>query len=352
LALRLRLLFPLILLLALGASACGGGGGGGSSQDAKSLVDTAFKHSIKSANVALNLQAQLQGVQQLNGPISLKVNGGYESVGGGNLPKFDLTANILGGGQSLPLAARSTGDDVFIQLRGTWYELGKQAVAQLNQQLAQQKQQNKSKSLSAFGVSPLSWLTNAKNEGETTIGGTKVAHVSANLDVGKLLADLNTVISKAGVSGTTGTKPPQITAQQRAEVQKYVKNPHIDVYVSKADQTLRRLAATIQITVPKDQQSKVSGLKSGTIQFSIEFTNVGQPITVTAPSGAQPLSSLVSSLGSLTGGGSSSSSGGGSSSGSGSAPSSKQFQDYAKCIQQAGGNNTAALQKCAKILTK
>ncbi|MGZ4201842.1 MAG: hypothetical protein ACXVRH_07270 [Thermoleophilaceae bacterium] len=354
--LRLRLLFPFVLVLALGATACGGGGGGsGSSGDAKTLVDTAFKHSIKSANINLNLQAQLQGIQQLNGPLSLKVSGPYESSGQHKLPKFDFSANILGGGQSLPLAARSTGDDVFIQLRGTWYELGKQAVTQINQQLAQQSGQSKSKSLSAFGISPLTWLKDAKKESDTTIGGDKVSHVSATLDVGKVLADLNTVISKANVSGTT--KPSQITPAQQAQIQKYVNDPHIDIYVGKSDQTLRRLAATIPITVPKDQQAKVKGLKGGTIQFSIEFTNVGQSFTVSAPSGAQPISALTAQAQSLISPSGPGKAGGSGSSpapstGSGSAPSSKQFQDYAKCIQQAGGNNTTALQRCAKILTK
>ena len=355
--LRLRLLFPFVLVLALGATACGGGGGGsGSSGDAKTLVDTAFKHSIKSANINLNLQAQLQGIQQLNGPLSLKVSGPYESSGQHKLPKFDFSANILGGGQSLPLAARSTGDDVFIQLRGTWYELGKQAVAQINQQLAQQAGKSKSKSLSAFGISPLSWLKDAKKENDTTIGGDKVSHVSATLDVGKLLSDLNTVISKANVSGST--KPAQITPAQQAQIQKYVNDPHIDVYVSKSDQTLRRLAATIQHHGAEGPAGQGQGAE-GRHDPVLDRVHERRPVLRRqraerrpADLGARPVAGRTRGrdrlrLGSSSGSGSSSSG-----SGSSGTPSSKQFQDYAKCIQQAGGNNTAALQKCAKILTK
>jgi hypothetical protein len=122
--------------------------------------------------------------------------------------------------------------------------------------------------------------------------------------------------------------------------------------VSKNDQTLRRLAADVKFTIPADQQSKLQGLKGGEVKFSLEFSNVGQSVDVSAPSGAQPLSSLSGLLGgsSLPGSGSgsgSSSSGSGSSSG----PSTKQVQDYAKCLQNAG-SDAGAIQKCASILTK
>jgi hypothetical protein len=348
---RSRLLvLVLAISLTLGVAACGSSsGGGGSSKNATELVNTAFQHPIKAATIALNLNAQLQGISQLNGPISVQVTGPYQT-NSGKLPKFDLKAGITGGGQSVPLAIRSTGDNLFIQIQGNWYELGQDAVTKLNDQIAQQRSNNPSKGFSAFGVNPLTWLKDAKTADDTTVAGEPVNHASATLDVGKLLNDLNQVASKANVSGTT--KPPQLTAQQMQQIQEIVKDPQIDVYVSKNDQTLRRLAADVKFTIPADQQSKLQGLKGGEVKFSLEFSNVGQSVDVSAPSGAQPLSSLSGLLGgsSLPGSGSgsgSSSSGSGSSSG----PSTKQVQDYAKCLQNAG-SDAGAIQKCASILTK
>jgi hypothetical protein len=358
---RPRLLFPLLLVLILGISlavtACGGGssGSGGNSKDATNLLDTAFKQSIKSANVSIDVEIGVTGVEQLKGPISVKLNGPYESSGSGQLPKFAFDANITGGGQSLPLGATSTGDNLFLNLRGTWYEVGTQLVSQINQQLAQQSKTNPGKSFSAFGVNPLSWLSGAKTVEDTTVAGTKVTHISAQLDVGKLLDDLNTIVSKADLSGTGATKPPQITAAQKAQIQKVVQNPSLDVYVAKSDQTLRRLASTINFSIPKDQQSKVGGLTGGTIKFSIELANVGEPVNIKPPSNPQPLSALTGaispSLGAL-GSGSSSGSGSSPPATGGSTPSSKQFQDYAQCLQKAGAGNAAALQKCAELLNK
>ena len=350
---RSRLLvLVLAIVLSLGVAVCGSsGGGGGSSKDATQIVNTAFQHPIKAATIAFNLNAQLNGISQLNGPISVQLTGPYETVGGGKLPKFDLKASISAGGQNVPLAIRSTSDDIFIQIQGNWYELGKDTVAKLNDQIAQQRSNNPSKGFSAFGVNPLTWLKDAKTADDTTVAGEPVNHATATLDVGKLLDDLDQIVSKANVSGAT--KPPQLTAQQKEQIQKIVKDPRIDVYVSKNDQTLRRLAADVNLTIPKDQQSKLQGLQGGDVKFSVEFSNVGQSVNVTAPPNAQPLSSLSGLLGgaSALGGGSSGSGSSSSGSGSSAAPSTKQVQEYAKCLQNAG-SDANAIQKCASILSK
>ncbi|HEX6459677.1 MAG TPA: hypothetical protein VF032_12220 [Thermoleophilaceae bacterium] len=359
---RRLLVLPLVLLtvaLAAFVSACGGSSSS-NDKSATELLNTAFHQPIKSANVNFNLQLQVNGVQSLSQPISFKFSGPYVNNGPGKLPSMDLTASIVGGGQSVPFGITSTGDDFFVKVRGQAYDVGKQTVAKLNQQLAQQKAANKQKtSLSALGIHPSTWLSGAKNAGDTTVNGTQVTHISADLDVSKVLDDLNSLVQKAPTSSLSGaSKPPQLSAQQKSEIQQVIKNPHIDVYVAKSDNTVRRIATSLEISVPKDQQSKVNGATGGTLQLSIDLSNVGQPQKITAPANAKPIASLAGQLNAL--GGSLGASGGGSSSGSGStgsgttgssgSPTAKQFQDYAKCLQKAGSNNASALSKCASIL--
>lgn len=358
---RRRLLaLPLaVLALALAAfvSACGGGGSS-NDKSATQLLNTAFHTPIKSANIDFNLQLQVNGVSSLSAPISFKFAGPYSSNGPGKLPSLDFDANIVGGGQSVPFGFTSTGDDFFVKVRGQAYDVGKQTVAKLNQQLAQKKKTSGQKtSLSALGIHPSSWLSGAKNEGDATVGNTKVTHISADLDVGKVLDDLNQLVQTAPTSSLSGgAKPPKLTQQQKAEVEQVLKNPHIDVYVAKGDNTIRRLATSLVLTVPKDQQSKVGGATGGTLQLSIEFTNVGQAQQISAPANAKPIADLAGQLNALGGTlgatGSGSSSGSGATGSSGSSPTAKQFQDYAKCLQKAGSNDATALQKCAKILNK
>jgi hypothetical protein len=177
--------------------------------------------------------------------------------------------------------------------------------------------------------------------------------------VGKVLDDLNQVVQRAPTSSLGGaTKPPQLTQKQKQQIEDVVKNPHIDVYVAKSDNTVRRLATTLELTVPKDQQSKVGGATGGTLQLSIDLANVGGNQQVKPPANAKPISDLagqLNALGGSLGTGSGSSNNGGSVSpapggAASTTPSAKQFQDYANCIQKAGGNNASAIQKCADIL--
>lgn len=357
---RSRLLLLPVLLLISAAAVLAGCGSSGNDKNATALLNTAFHQPIKSADVNFNLQIQVNGVPALKNPISVRFSGPYVNNGPGKLPSLDFNANIVGGGQSVPFGLTSTGDDFFIKVQGQAYDVGKQTVAKLNQQLAQQRGKGQKTSLSELGIHPSTWLAGAKTVGDANVAGTPVTHVSASLNVGKVLDDLNQLIQKAPTSGLSSAKPPQLSQKQKSEIEQVVGSPQIDVFVAKSDKTIRRLATTLNITIPKDQQSKFGGATGATVQLSIEFANVGGGQKVSAPSGAKPISDLAGQLNAIGGslgaaGAGAGSSGGSGSSGSGSSgsnstPTAKQFEDYAKCIQKAGGNNPTAIQKCQKFL--
>jgi hypothetical protein len=341
----------LVLALALAASilaACGGG----SSSDVKSTLDKAFSTPIKSARIDLEVTLALDGVKSLNGPVKLSVQGPYETGGNQTIPKANWDIAASASGQNFSAGFISTGDNAWVGFQGQNYEVGTQAVAQINQQIKQAAGKNKNKGLSQFGIDPRNWLKDAKDEGTDKVAGVDTNHVSAALDVGRFLDDLNAVVKKAG--GTTGAAA-QITPQQKKEVQDVVKNPRFDVYVGKSDNVIRRLSADLSFTVPANKQTQLGGLKSGTLSFSIEFADVGKPQTITPPQNAKPLSELTTQLGGLGGvlGGATGSSGSGSS-GSGSSgssgPSPKALQAYSKCLQKANPSKPAELQKCANLL--
>jgi hypothetical protein len=344
-----------VVLAATLVSACGSSGSS-SDKNATALINTAFHQPIKSADVNFDLEIQVNGVASLKNPVSVKFSGPYVNNGPGKLPSMDLNASIAGGGQSVPFGITSTGDDFFIKVRNQAYDVGKATVARLNQQLAQQKSKAPQTSLSQLGIHPSTWLAGAKDAGDSTVAGTPVQHVSANLDVGTLLDDLNQLVQRAPAGAISGaSKPPQLTDQQKKQIEDVLNNPKIDVYVAKSDNTVRRLATTLEISIPKDQQARFNGATGGTLQLSIELANVGGSQKVKAPAGAKPISALAGQLNALGGSLGGSSSGSGSSTptpgaSGGGTPSAKQFQDYANCIQKAGGNNAAALQKCADIL--
>src|SRR3954454_5171570 len=342
-----------LLCVALSAallSACGSG----NSDDVKSTLDKAFSTPIKSARIDLEVTLKLDGVKQVNGPVKLSVQGPYESGGNQTIPKADWDVAASASGQNFSAGFISTGDNAWIGFQGQNYEVGKAAVAQINQQIKQAAGQNKNKGFSQFGIDPRDWLTDAKDEGTEKIAGVETDHISATLDVSRFVDDLNRLVKKAG--GSTGSTAP-ITPAQKKQIEDVVKNPRFDVYVGKDDNVIRRLSADLSFTVPSDKQAQLNGLKSGTLSFSIDFANVGKPQTITAPANAKPLSELTSQfggLGSVLGGagsgGSSGSSGSGSSGSGSSGPSSAALQAYSKCLQKADPSNPAELQKCADLL--
>jgi hypothetical protein len=348
------LIFALLAAVALVAGC--GGGGGGSSEDARALIDKAFKTSIPSADMTLNIQAEVRGVAALQQPVSLKIAGPYQSNGGKQLPDFNWQVSISGGGQAFSGGLISTGDNAFVNFQGTNYEVGAERVGQLNQQLASQT--GSGKSLKDFGIDPQSWVKDPEDKGDETVNGTESTHVSASVDVGKMLSDFNKTIESAG--GAMGSNTPQqLSADTIAKIQDAVKDPQFDIYVGKDDNRIRRLSVKIEFEIPADQRAQLQGAEGGTLSFQIDFAKVGEPQTVTAPANPHPISELQQQLGGLLGGGGLGGSPGGSSPGGstpgaggsgGSGPTPAQLDKYSKCLQNADPSDTGAIQQCSKLL--
>src|SRR3954466_1574835 len=161
--------------------------GGQSSSDVKDTLDKAFSTPIKSANIDLEVTLNLDGVKQLNGPVKLSVQGPYESGGNKTIPKADWDVAASAAGQNFSAAFTSTGDNAWVGFQGQNYEVGKGAVARVNQQIQQAAGTTKKKGLAQFGVNPRDWITNAQDEGSSKIAGVDTDHVSAALDVAKFL---------------------------------------------------------------------------------------------------------------------------------------------------------------------
>jgi hypothetical protein len=75
-----RPLLPFLLVL-LGAIPLALGACGESDKDAKSLLRTAFDRPIQSADVSMDIQVKVDGVEQLKQPITVRLTGPYRSNG-------------------------------------------------------------------------------------------------------------------------------------------------------------------------------------------------------------------------------------------------------------------------------
>jgi hypothetical protein len=351
-----------LLLLVVGAVlALAGCGGGGGDENVKALLNRAFKRPIGSADLRLDSNIAVNGLPSLNRPVRLQASGPYISKGSRAPSQFDLDlkVGVNGGGASFNTGALSTGKRAFVKFEDSFYELPQSQVESTNRALGSERRG--SGALKNLGLNPRSWIKNAEHRGDDEIGGVQTDHVGGNLDVQRTVRDLNGFLQKAGSRlGGSGRVPRPLSDSDLSKISDVVKDPSFDVYVGKKDGIIRRLSARFELKVPDNDRSKVGGVKGGTLQFTLEFHNVGGNQHVEAPATARPISALTTQLGALGSGlggavtpgatgtpGAGGTSGG---SGSGSAPGAGEFKRYGKCLDKTNPNDTRALQRCSDLL--
>ncbi|HWK29838.1 MAG TPA: hypothetical protein VNS09_24940 [Solirubrobacter sp.] len=355
----LRFIVPLIAALAL--ASCGSEASentASSTADANALLRTTFSNFSKMKSATLDAKLKVDaGAGSSEGPVSASLSGPFESQGPNRLPKLGFTAQMKAGGQSFDAGVTYDGSKAYLTLMGTSYEVSdlvvKQFVAGYEQALkSQQSQQQQKNPLGSLGIDFTKWLPNAKNEGEAQVGDAKTIKISGDADVKRIVDDLDTLTQKAAslnLPGTGSQLPQKLTPQQKQEAIDAIKRVTVTVYTGVDDEILRRLTVDAELN-----GAKTNG--AAALNLDITFTNVNQKQTITTPQNPKPFSELLKmlntaglgDLGSLggLGGGSSSGSGGG----SGSSATPNNVDKYAKCIEQAAGDQAKA-RKCASLLT-
>jgi len=284
----------LVAALTVGLAACG------NDEEARQLVDRAFSTPIGSADVALDAGVEMRGGRQ-SGPARVQVRGPYRSGGGRQIPSGDLAVNLTAQGQSLAGSLISNGQNAWVRFMGRPYEVGEQVVRRANQQIAAGAGRREQRSLRSFGIDPRAWLKDPSIEGDETIAGAETTHITAGIDLPRLLDDMNKVSQRA--AGQTGGRvPSQLSREQRERIERIVQDPKFDVYVGK-DNKVRRLSTVLNLEIPEEDRQEAGGAESGKINFSIEFANVGRPGPITPPENARPIRELTTQLARVLGGG-------------------------------------------------
>jgi hypothetical protein len=333
----LRLLAASLAVTALLLAGCGGGDDDGA---AREILRKGFAASIGTANVSVELTANLEGIPQQRGPVKVKLAGPYRSNGKGKLPDADLDVVISGGGQTFSMGLLSTGERAYVVFGGTPYEVSPATVRRLNSA--------RGGGAGGLGVSPLDWLADASDEGEATVNDVATRHVRADVDVEKTLRDLNRVVARTGAPGRPA---PTLDDEQIKSIEDVIDDPKLDVYVGRDDDKIRRFSLDLAFEVPDEDRRRLNGLSSGTVTLDIELTEVGQPQRIEEPESSQPMSELDRLLGGrgiigllfgLT-------TGTPQQNGAGS-PTPEQIQAYRECIDAAKPNDAAAIARCRDLL--
>jgi hypothetical protein len=353
------LLMGLFLVSACGSTSSGSG-------DAQSLLRQTFTgpHTVRSGILNFNLALNPSGSRTLTTPITLGLGGPFQSRGAGKLPasKLELTINALGHHGQLGIV--STGSNGYVTLGGSAYRLPATDFHKLASSFSSAAAGGGTGGLSKLGINPLHWLTQPAVVGSETVGGASTTHIRAHVNVDALLGDLNTFLHKASATGATGSAalPTTISPATRQKVASAVRNATVDVWTGSNDKTLRKLSVSLDIPVTGQISTQLGGLNTAGISFSLQYANLNQPQTISAPGHIHPFSGfanrmkgLSSQLQGLFGGGTlGATSGTGPASGTGSTGSSggsaATVNGYSRCLQQSGGD-VAKMQRCASLLS-
>jgi hypothetical protein len=352
-------LLPIVALI--GFAGCGGSK---SEEDVEALLDRAFKQSVESADVKIDAELKIDGLQGVDRPVRLQAQGPY--IGGDKkLPQVDIDLKIgaAEAGQTVNSGFLSTGDRAFVKFGGEFYEQDPKDVARANEQLAKGSDSDRG-SLSDLGLNPRTWVVDAEGEGDETVAGVETEHVSGKLDVRALFKDLNKLVEKSAgaVGGAAADTPNPLSDEDLDELAEVVEDPTFDIYVGKDDDTIRRVSGNLTVKVPEKDRARVNGISGGSLRFSIELSKVNGDQKVEAPAKSRPIDDLTTQLRGAGALGALGGSGGGSGTQTAPTPSpggavpeqegggAERFQEYSKCLDEARPDDTAALSRCTELL--
>ena len=289
----------MVLLASLGVAACGTSTGS-SGSSASTLLGQTFSgsHKVSSGQLNLSLTIDPSGSSTVNGPITLSFGGPFQTQGAGKLPESNFTVSASALGRSVSLGILSTGTAGYVTLQGKSYQMPQATFQKLESSFAQLSPAGRAGpgggTLSKLGIQPLRWLTNPTIIGTETVGGAQTTHIHAGLNVPAFLNDLNTALTR------TSAVKSGLSASTRQQIASAVSNPSVDVWTGTGDKTLRRL--TVALTLTAKAAAAIGGARSADLGFTLGYSELNQPQTVTAPTNVRPYSEFQSKASGFLGG--------------------------------------------------
>ena len=349
-SLRTILSVLLTTLLAVPVLAGCGGGGGGSSDPATVLGQTfANKRPIKSGRMSLVVDVRGAAVAGLPSPFQLDLGGPFESSAAGHPPNFQFSLTLGTGSGKLTVGAVSTGGKGWVQIGGKAFTLPDSTFGSLAKGSTTSGSQSAGLKLTDLGVDPRRWLLHAKIAGTEDLAGERVVHVSAGVDVARLLDDVGNLLAGAGKLGLNGVAGlgTALTPQTRARLVAAIRTAHVDVWSGEHDHLLRRIRVVAA--------TRGAGGATGTVRLEFGLTRLNKPQPIGPPANPHPLSELTNALAATS---AQQSAGAGSAAAPATPPATAppatpaaKPATYDACIE-AAGSNIAQAQACVDLLGK
>lgn len=292
-------------------AACGGGdasddGGAGSAADSRAAADKIIAQAIaandkaSSASIDGTIDVTVEGVPRFKEPLQLTATGDYDLPEGASVPDFNievglgLNGGIIGGGLVL------AGGNGFITLGATGYPLPAAISAKLMKP-APAQDNGLTKTAAMFYINPQDWQKNATLVGDARVAGEEVQHIKADIRADRFFDDIARLVNLLTALRVTQAValPEQLDAQARAALTRSVTSARGEVWIGKDDHVLRKATLKGAIKVSKQDQKVLGGVTGGTLDATINVTEVGTEHTIEPPKQRGSYSALQLSLDAL-----------------------------------------------------
>jgi len=286
-----------LALLLIGAATLGLSACGGSNQAARLLRETfSGRHRVTSGQLAMTLSVTPQGASALHGPLVLSVSGPFQSLGPGRLPASAFTVSVSAAGPSAGATITSTGSSGYVTFQGESYRLPQATFEQLESSFADlgaAPGAGGSGVAGRLGIHPQQWVSNPQIVGDEAINGTNTTRIRAAINMRALLRDLNTFLQRAAAAGVPGAGS-LLSPSDRQRIAAEVQHPTLNVWTGVSDKTLRRMEVDLGVPVG-GQLSALLG-RSAAISLTMQYADLNQPQTITAPRHLRPYSEFQAKL--------------------------------------------------------
>ena len=272
-----------LLLLALAPAACGGSAG----EETSAKETLAGVKPLQSAQTAVAFRLFFDNAPASVGDeLELTLDGPLRNNGADKLPSLDWKVAFSGLATKFTSRIVSTGNNVFINLGGQDFEAGEAAVQRLTDQARTAQRQG----LAQVGLDPLAAVRDVEEAGERTFDGEQLTLYKGAVDLDGVLDQVERLSRGLPTTGAAETIPQgRLTPQQRAQVKRTFGSPRFEVGVAD-DDTVRQLRITSRFTTPAANRAAAGGITGGRMEYRVEYTDVGEETTISAPAKTQPIS--------------------------------------------------------------
>jgi hypothetical protein len=274
------------ILAALLALAFAGCGGDSNDEAATDLLERGLATDVETGVLTVDADVELKGAGQLDGPIRLELEGPFRAAGGPTeMPDLDMDFHAELAGLGFDGRVVLTPENAWIEFRGETYEVGEALWSRARAAL--RAEGGGPRTFRRAGADPIGWIEDAETEGDEDVNGTPTTKVAATLDLQRMLSDFNELIVQPGQRIPDGAID---------EIDESAGDVELAAWIGE-DDIWRRIATEAEFEVPEDRRDSAGGLESGHVTLDVTLDEPNEPVTITGPGPARPLSELLRALG-------------------------------------------------------